>query len=72
MLKITFIINVIQAFSVKNVAMWVCLKHTANCGVNFPHESKISFFSLMRCKNQEIFIASEQVLKDQPFLAWVS
>nr|XP_060499181.1 DENN domain-containing protein 1B [Panthera onca] len=33
-----------------------------------PHESKIFIFSLIYYKNQEIFIASEQVLKDQPFL----
>lgn len=57
--------------SVDSVATWICLKYTANC-VNYPHESKIFIFSLIYYKNQEIFIASEQVLKDQPFLVPVS
>lgn len=64
--------NAIQMFSADNVATWVCLKYTANCCVNFSHESKVLILSLMYCKNQEIFIASEQVLKDQPSPARVS
>lgn len=57
--------NATLVLSLCNVATWVCL----STQVSFPLKVKCSFFSH---KNQELFIASEQVLKDQPSLMLVS
>lgn len=61
--------NVTQILLVDNIATWVFLSTQECFCVSFPFGVKYSFFFH---KNQELFIASEQVLKDDPSLIPVS